>query len=101
MAGKETYEELRLWLWEYTDEHGKRRRSAWHMTEEQAKPYRDAVKVEGSLEVAPRLSAYSLKSVIAPAANGVILGFGTSSYILGLEAMLHILSGNQTRKSLL
>jgi hypothetical protein len=42
--------ELHLWLWEYTDEFGKRRRSTWRMTEEQAAHYKDAVKVEGSLE---------------------------------------------------
>jgi hypothetical protein len=38
-------DEVHLWLWEYTDEFGKRRRSTWRMTEEQAKAYRDAVKV--------------------------------------------------------
>jgi len=43
--------ELQLWFWTYTDESGKRRRSTWRMTEESAKAYRDAVKVEGSLEV--------------------------------------------------
>lgn len=42
--------ELQLWLWEYTDDFGKRRRSTWLMTEETAKSYRDAVKVEGTLE---------------------------------------------------
>jgi hypothetical protein len=40
-----------LWLWDYTDELGKRRRSTWRMTEADAAHYRDAVKVEGSLEV--------------------------------------------------
>lgn len=43
--------ELRLWQWLYTDEFGKRRVSRWRMTEETASKYRDAVKVEGSLEV--------------------------------------------------
>jgi hypothetical protein len=43
-------EPLYLWLWEYTDEFGKRRRSTWRMTEAQAAHYKDAVKVEGSLE---------------------------------------------------
>jgi len=43
--------EIHLWLWEYTDEFRKRRRSTWRMTEEQAAHYKDAVKVEGSLEV--------------------------------------------------
>lgn len=32
-----------------------------------------------------------LKSVIAEAAGGVVFGFGTRSYILGLDAMLHLL----------
>jgi hypothetical protein len=43
-------DEIKLWLWEYTDEFGKRRRSTWHMTETEATHYKDAVKVEGSLE---------------------------------------------------
>jgi len=43
--------ELHFWLWEYTDEFGKRRRSTWRMTEAQAKAYLDAMKVEGSLEI--------------------------------------------------
>ena len=41
---------IELWYWEYTDEFGKRRRSTWRMTEAQAARYKDAVKVEGSLE---------------------------------------------------
>ena len=45
---------IKLWLWEYTDEFGKRTRSTWRMTEETvrqfAHTYRDAVKVDGSLE---------------------------------------------------
>jgi len=43
-------EMIEVWLWEYTDEFGKRRRSTWRMTEAEAAPYKDAVKVEGSLE---------------------------------------------------
>jgi len=35
-----------------------------------------------------------LHSVIAEAARGVIHGLGTQSYILGLEAMLHLLGGS-------
>ena len=31
--------EIRLWLWEYTDEFGKRRRSTWRMTEPEAAHY--------------------------------------------------------------
>lgn len=43
--------ELKLWLWEFTDERGKRRRSTWRMTEADAAHYKDAVKIEGTLEV--------------------------------------------------
>jgi hypothetical protein len=39
-----------LWLWDYNDEFGKRRRSTWRMTEDDAAHYKDAMKVEGSLE---------------------------------------------------
>jgi len=42
--------ELHFWIWYHTDEFGKHRRSSWHMTEAQAAHYKDAVKVEGSLE---------------------------------------------------
>lgn len=42
---------MELWLWEYTDDLGKRRVSRWRMTEAEAARYRDAVKVPGSLEV--------------------------------------------------
>jgi len=42
--------EIHLWLWDYTDQFGKRRRSTWRMTDEQAAHYKDAVKVGGSLE---------------------------------------------------
>ena len=51
--------EIHLWLWDYTDKFGKRRRSTWRMTEEQAAHYKDAVKVEGSLERRPRLGSTS------------------------------------------
>ena len=43
--------EIQLWLWEFTDDFGKRRRSTWRMTEKDAAYYRDAVKIEGTLEV--------------------------------------------------
>jgi hypothetical protein len=47
--------DIRLWLWQYTDEFGKRRVTSWLMTEDTARQfahvYTDAVKVEGSLEV--------------------------------------------------
>jgi 3-dehydroquinate dehydratase II len=38
------------------------------------------------------VQARGIPCVVAPAANGVIFGFGTDSYILGLEAMLGILN---------
>jgi len=37
------------------------------------------------------VEARGIKCVIAPEAKGVIFGFGTHSYVLGLEAMLHLL----------
>ena len=47
--------EIHLWQWRFTDEFGKRRVTSWRMTEatirEFAHVYRDAVKVEGSLEI--------------------------------------------------
>ena len=47
--------ELCLWLWRFTDEFGKRRVTSWRMTEatvrEYAHVYKDAEKVEGSLEI--------------------------------------------------
>ena len=49
--------DLELWLWKYTDEFGKRRVSTWRMTEAQAAHYKDAVKVEGSLERRPQLGS--------------------------------------------
>jgi hypothetical protein len=46
---------VKLWLWQYTDQFGKRRLSSWRMTEDTvgqfAHVYREAVKVEGSLEI--------------------------------------------------
>ena len=45
MSADQATDELHLWLWEYTDEIGKRRRSTWRMTEAEAAHYKDAVKV--------------------------------------------------------
>ena len=46
---------IRLWQWEYTDELGKRRVTRWRMSENTVKQfahaYKNAVKVEGTLEV--------------------------------------------------
>lgn len=36
----------------------------------------------------------NIHSVLAEVAHGVVTGFGMHSYILGLEAMLHILAGD-------
>ena len=49
-------DKIHLWIWQYTDEFGKRRVTSWRMTaaatvREFAHVYKDAVKVEGSLEV--------------------------------------------------
>jgi hypothetical protein len=52
---------VELWLWEHTDEFGKRRMFACRLTEEDAKSsLRDPVKVEGSLErrTPPALGAH-------------------------------------------
>jgi len=43
--------EIRLWKWEYTDESGKRRVSRWLMTEHEALRYKDAVRLQHTLEV--------------------------------------------------
>jgi len=52
-------EYIELWLWEYTDEFGKRRRSTWRMTEAEATHYKDAIKVEGSLEIRTSIESTS------------------------------------------
>jgi len=43
--------EIRPWFWTYTDVFGKRRRSTWRMSEQDAAHYKDAVNLEWSLEV--------------------------------------------------
>jgi hypothetical protein len=43
--------EVHLWQWRYTDQFGKRRIFPCRLTEEDAKHYRDAERVEGSLEI--------------------------------------------------
>ena len=56
---------------------------------------RDCVKGAGLPYVEVHITnieARGIKSVVAPVANGVVFGFGTYSYVLGLEAMLHLLS---------
>ena len=44
------------------------------------------------------VEARGIPCVVAPVANGVIFGFGTQSYILGLEAMRHILNARRSAK---
>jgi hypothetical protein len=48
-------DEVHLWRWRFTDENGKRRVTSWLMTEDTVKQYahvyKDALKVEGSLEI--------------------------------------------------
>jgi hypothetical protein len=48
-------DEIHLWRWRFTDENGKQRVTSWLMTEatvrEYAHVYKDAEKLEGSLEV--------------------------------------------------
>jgi hypothetical protein len=44
-------DEIYLWRWRYVNEFGKRVTSSWHMCEEDAKRYKDAEKVEASLEI--------------------------------------------------
>jgi 3-dehydroquinate dehydratase-2 len=56
---------------------------------------RDCVKGAGLPYVEVHMTnveARRIQCVIAPVAKGVIYGFGTYSYLLGLEAMLHLLS---------
>ncbi len=56
---------------------------------------RDCVKGAGLPYVEVHMTnveARGIKCVVAPAANGVVFGLGTYSYLLGLEAMLHLLS---------
>lgn len=43
--------EIRCWKWEYTDDQGERRTSRWLMTEREAMRYRDAIRLEHTLQV--------------------------------------------------
>jgi hypothetical protein len=56
-------DEIHLWRWRFTDEFGKRRVTSWLMTEatvrEYAHVYKDAEKLEGSLEVRKTLGSTS------------------------------------------
>jgi hypothetical protein len=42
--------ELRMWKWEYTDAAGQRRVSRWLMTEHEALRYKDATRIEHTLQ---------------------------------------------------
>jgi hypothetical protein len=56
-------QELQLWKWQYTDETGKRRVTTWRMTEDTVKQfaqvYRDAERIEGTLEIRETLGSTS------------------------------------------
>jgi hypothetical protein len=43
--------EIRVWNWEYTDEAGLRKVSRWRMTEREALRYKDAIRLQHTLEV--------------------------------------------------
>jgi 3-dehydroquinate dehydratase-2 len=56
---------------------------------------RDCVKGAGLPYIEVHMSnveARGIPCVVAPVAQGVIFGLGTYSYVLGLEAMMHLLS---------
>lgn len=60
---------------------------------------RDCVKGAGLPYVEVHMTnvdARGIPCVVAPVANGVIFGLGTYSYILGLEAMLHLLASRSS-----
>lgn len=63
---------------------------------------RDCVKGAGLPYVEVHMTnveARGIKCILAPAANGVVYGLGTYSYVLGLEAMLHLLSTAATSQA--
>ena len=47
--------EIHLWRWRFTDEAGKRRVTSWRMTQDTVREYphvyKDAERIEGSLEI--------------------------------------------------
>jgi hypothetical protein len=45
------YGDDQVWRWRFTDEFGRRVAKSWHMSEEQAARYKDAQKIEGTLEI--------------------------------------------------
>src|SRR5262249_17470252 len=56
---------------------------------------RDCVKGGGLPYVEVHMTnveARGIQCVVAPVAQGVVFGFGTYSYVLGLDAMLHLLA---------
>lgn len=52
-------DEIELWFWMFTDDHGRRRRTVCRLTEEAARSYRDAAKIEGTREVRRPVGAWS------------------------------------------
>jgi hypothetical protein len=76
---------LQLWQWEYTDEFGKRRVTRWRMDEATVKQfahvYKDAAKVEGSLEIRGKLGSTSdfLRSMLTSTPGTTTNAPGNSS----------------------
>lgn len=59
---------IELWFWMFTDDWGRRRRTPCRLTEEGAKPYKDAEKIESTREVRHSVGAWSNTSM--PGWNG-------------------------------
>jgi hypothetical protein len=51
--------EIRLWNWRYTDELARRRTFPCKLTAEAAKHYKDAERIEGTLEIRGHLGSTS------------------------------------------
>jgi hypothetical protein len=58
--------EIRLWKWEYTDETGGRKVSRWLMTEREAIRYKDAIRLQHTLEVRYDRGASAAHAMRAP-----------------------------------
>lgn len=55
---------IELWFWMFTDEHGRRRRTPCKLTEEAAKAYRDAERIEGTRVVRHPVGAWSNTAMV-------------------------------------
>jgi hypothetical protein len=93
--------ELRMWKWEYTDDAGQRRVSRWLMTEHEALRYKDAVRIQRTLEVrydpfplSSPLSSSRLTSSAPPTSTPFTNTIGNVGH------PVHILSPSRRRHSL-